>query len=79
MSSLLGAPVLKADLSVRQASDISAAAAAARDAQAETPVAPVTQDIKFVQNNTSPKALSPNEVYRNTKNVLSLAKEELKV
>lgn len=30
--------------------------------------------IQFIQNNTSPKALSPTEIYRQTKNQLSMAK-----
>jgi tape measure domain-containing protein len=34
-------------------------------------------ELKFVQNNYSPKALSPGEIYRNTKNQLSVAKEVL--
>lgn len=34
-----------------------------------------TPTIQFVQNNTSPKALSPAEVYRQTKNQLSKVKE----
>ena len=33
-------------------------------------------DISFVQNITSPKALSPSEIYRNTKNLFSKAKDE---
>lgn len=33
-----------------------------------------TPTVQFVQNNTSPKALSSAEIYRNTKNQLSIAK-----
>lgn len=35
-------------------------------------------DITFIQNNTSPKALSSAEIYRQTKNQLSIAKGALK-
>lgn len=41
----------------------------------ETAVAPAGDtNISFVQNNTSPKALTPAEIYRQTKNQLSAAK-----
>lgn len=42
-----------------------------------TPVAP--QEVKFEQNNYSPQALSVNDIYRNTKNQIALAKEELNI
>ena len=29
--------------------------------------------VQFVQTNTSPESLSPSEIYRNTKNLLTLA------
>jgi tape measure domain-containing protein len=38
---------------------------------------PVVKEIKLEQNNYSPKALSAVEIYRNTKNQISLAKEAL--
>ena len=34
--------------------------------------------VQFIQNNNSPKALSPAEIYRQTKNQLSVAKGALK-
>lgn len=37
----------------------------------------IPSPITFIQNNTSPKALSPGDIYRNTKNQLSTAKEVL--
>jgi len=36
------------------------------------------KDVTFIQNNNSPKALSSAEIYRNTKNQLSVAKGALK-
>lgn len=45
----------------------------------DTPVAPTSQDVTFNQYNTSPTALSVNDVYRNTKSQIALAKEELKI
>ncbi len=35
--------------------------------------------VTFIQNNHSPKALSTNDVYRNTKSQFAVAKEELKI
>lgn len=44
----------------------------------DAPVAPdAPREIKLEQNNYSPKALGPVEIYRNTKNLLSLTKEAL--
>lgn len=36
-----------------------------------------SKEVSFVQNNYSPKALSPVEIYRNTKNQISLAREAI--
>lgn len=41
--------------------------------------APTLQEVKFEQNNYSPEALSVNDIYRNTKNQIALAKEELDI
>ena len=47
------------------------------------PAAPAQEtaprEFTFIQNNTSPKALSTAEVYRNTRNQLSIAKEILPI
>jgi tape measure domain-containing protein len=45
----------------------------------ETPVntVPSVSEVKFEQNNYSPKALSPIEIYRQTRNQLAMAKEVL--
>jgi hypothetical protein len=45
-------------------------AAGAMDSKVEI----IDQRVSFTQNNTSPKALSPAEIYRQTKNQLSVAK-----
>lgn len=42
-----------------------------------TPASSTVRDITFVQNNTSPKALSTAEIYRNTNNQISKAKGAL--
>lgn len=41
------------------------------------PVAEAPRDVTFIQNNHSPEALGVNDIYRNTKSQLALAKEEL--
>jgi hypothetical protein len=59
------------------ASDISATQEAAAQAAAEASEEVQPREVKFEQNNYSPKAMSPVEIYRNTKSLLSLAKEGL--
>lgn len=63
-------------VSFGQATGISADQQSVAAPVTETPT-PVVQEVKFEQNNYSPKALSATEIYRNTKNQLALAKEEL--
>lgn len=46
--------------------------------QSTVPSGDTSSTITFVQNNNSPKALSSSEIYRQTKNQLSTAKEALK-
>jgi spore maturation protein SpmB len=41
------------------------------------PTETTVRDVTFVQNNTSPKALSSAEIYRQTKNQISVAKGAL--
>lgn len=50
--------------------------AAKQAADTPTPI-PAPGDVTFIQNNSSPKALSPAEIYRQTKNQLSVAKGAL--
>lgn len=61
------------------AGDISAAQQAALDAsrvQADQNVAP-TKDVNFNQTINAPEPLTANQIYRNTKSQIALAKEEL--
>jgi tape measure domain-containing protein len=78
MNSILATNPLEAGVSYDQASDISARARANQQVALEASQQPITQEIKFEQNNHSPKELSAVEIYRNTRNQLSLAKEALK-
>jgi tape measure domain-containing protein len=71
---------IKAEVSASRARAISSADLANRenDRQEETPKTE-HREFKFEQHNHSPKALSAVEIYRQTKNQLSLAKEALGV
>lgn len=75
IDSMLGATPLTIDTTgVR---DASAGYAATQTALAAGGAASVPAPITFIQNNTSPKALSHVEIYRNTKSQLSVAKGAL--
>jgi tape measure domain-containing protein len=67
---------ITAAVSFGQASAISAAQTTAAE---QTNVAPGGTSVKFEQNNYSPEALSSIEIYRQTKNSLSLIKSALGV
>lgn len=71
---VLDAKTMAAQVTYGQAASVSSDRAAAQAESAVTAEAPV---IKFEQNNYSPKALSAVEIYRSTRNQLSLAKEAL--
>jgi tape measure domain-containing protein len=74
MNKMLGNSTISAGVSYSQASSISAEKTEAFDGKiAETG----TTKVEFVQNNYSPEALSTIEIYRNTRNQLSLAKGAL--
>jgi hypothetical protein len=75
---LLSANPLTANVSLGQAKAVSVSTKANSDVASTTTSSTPTQVI-FQQTNHSPKALSVGEIYRNTKNQISLAKEELKV
>lgn len=76
INSMLTSQKLAAEVSYAQAASISADRAAAQvETESSTPE-PV-KVLEFKQYNTSPKALSDVEIYRNTKNQLSLAEEAL--
>ena len=76
IQSMLATKPVTADVSFNQAASISSTsqqAASVETAQQNN------SPIIFEQNNYSPKALTPIEIYRNTRNQLSLAKEVLAV
>lgn len=80
MLNTLEPPVdISANTSNAQASGVFAMQQELKNAQlGSEPVAPVT-NIELTQYNSSPKALSNVEIYRQTKSQLSLAREALKV
>jgi tape measure domain-containing protein len=73
INSILATRPLTTDVSFAQAASISAIRQPV-DTTAETGE---SAQIVFEQNNYSPKALTPLEIYRNTRNQISLAKEAL--
>lgn len=78
ISGYLGASNIRPELSLAQARSISSASAVVND---DVPPASTGQqsEINFIQNNYSPKELSTNDIYRNTRSQIALAKEELNV
>jgi tape measure domain-containing protein len=64
--------------SYSQASRIASTAVLDRDAPMAQDVS-VPREIKFEQNNYSPKALTTGEIYRNTRNQITMAKEEFAI
>jgi tape measure domain-containing protein len=67
-------------VSLDRARTISTTTEMAREAAATQPPAYTgPSEIKFEQNNYSPAALSTNDIYRNTKSQIALAKEELEI
>jgi tape measure domain-containing protein len=80
LSGMLDQKKLSADLSYSQAAGISDTRQVLAESSASKDAAPteVVKEIKFEQNNYSPKALAPGEIYMNTKSQLSQAKEALK-
>lgn len=49
------------------------------EASKAVPVETVKTEVQFIQNNTSPKALSEFDIYRNTRSQIALAKEAWKI
>lgn len=72
LESILQTTPLKAAVSTDQATAIAAIKKPIEETAATNKE---QQPIKFEQNNYSPKALSPSEIYRNTRNQLIFAKE----
>jgi tape measure domain-containing protein len=77
MGGLLATDKLRPGVSLDSARGISRDTEKATDISTQVDGTPVVKEIKFEQNNYSPKAISPTETYRNTKNQLNLAKEAL--
>ena len=78
LSGMLGNKAFDANLSVQAANDISRATLVSNDEpEALTSTGPT--EIKFEQNIYAPKELSTNDIYRNTKGQIALAKEELNI
>jgi tape measure domain-containing protein len=75
ISNLIPKMTLSVDGAYSQASVVSQAIAAGQDDEDGNSGVPGVGGITFNQYNTSPKALSTAEIYRNTKNQISKAKE----
>lgn len=79
MPGLFGTPRLKLDAAVARANDVSAEYDATQDAIFDAYQPGETTQLVFNQHNTSPKALSDVDIYRQTNNQISSAKEALKL
>jgi hypothetical protein len=78
INGILGANTITAGVSYDQASVVSALSSQIA-AIASTPTASTPTEIRFEQNNYSPEALSINDIYRQTRSQIELAKQELNV
>jgi hypothetical protein len=79
MGSLISTPTVVAGVSFDQASSISADTQSVPSETADATAQATPTTITFEQNNYSPEALSAVDIYRQTKNQISLAKEALNV
>lgn len=78
INGILTPNMLQVDAGYASAANISMEQRAIKTQQTEMPVTTTGDtNISFVQNNTSPKALSPAEIYRQTRNQISSAKGAL--
>lgn len=78
IAKLMDLAPITADISTTNASTLSTSIADALSAAAAAPVtAPASSDVIFSQTINAPAALSTNEIYRNTKSQIVMAKEEL--
>lgn len=75
---LFDASSIRPDVSIDQAKIISSSTQS-RTEEDSSVQSPSISEIKFEQNNYSPKELSTNDIYRNTKSQIALAREELSV
>jgi hypothetical protein len=78
LGGILSTNALATDLSFTQAALLSASSRQAEDISAVTSP-PATREVKFEQNITSTTPLSLSDIYRQTKNQIAMAKEELAV
>jgi tape measure domain-containing protein len=78
LSNLLTTPTITPDVSIAQARTIATTAELTSGGDT-TPAYTGPSEVKFEQNIFSPEALSTNDIYRNTKSQIALAKEELKI
>lgn len=74
LDTMIGSKTITVDTSAASASSVAAAVKANQDATAQTNANTGVRDVTFVQNNTSPEKLSEVEIYRQTKNQLSVMK-----
>jgi tape measure domain-containing protein len=79
ISNLFGNVKMEADLSLNKARSLSTSINTQKDPAVEDSVNPMQPALTFQQNIYSPRALSAEDIYRNTRNQISLAKEELRV
>lgn len=78
LSGILNTTSMDAALSYKQAASLSITSRTKDDVTVDT-TAPIAREIKFEQNNYSPQSLSTAEIYRQTRNQIAMAKEELAV
>jgi tape measure domain-containing protein len=78
LATLLEQDKIQADVSYQNASAVAAELQAMAQAASSPDAEAAASEIKFEQNNYSPKALSSVEIYRNTKSLVSLAEEAIK-
>jgi len=77
LDKLMAISVISPDVSLAQARLIATTAEVTGADQ--TPVYTGPSEVKFEQNIYSPEALSTNDIYRNTKSQIAMAKEELSI
>lgn len=79
ISGVLGKPTVAAELSFNRAQGVATEVEDTRETatQAAAETREVIKEVKLEQHNHSPKALDSIEIYRNTKNLISLTKEAL--
>lgn len=79
LSGMLSASQFSPSLSYSKAALISKTTDVASKATQEVQPYQGPAEVKFEQNNFSPKALTANDIYRNTRNQITMAKEELSI